>query len=226
MQPNNQNIPQQQPNPKYTGAWDFLNTPEQPPKKPSFFDQNKKLVIISALAMVLLLVLSVVAIISAPEQNQNNSVNGPTTDVPLTVYSGQLFSMSYASTMTIQTDEATEDPLGWFLNFSDNIENPSYDLSVEVNNQYPSFIDGADAIANLVNVSGEGDKEVSRVSIGGVETDKTTIKTTNNFGEESVAVYAGTQVGNKYVSIYGKYPKNNLDIANSFDAMAGSIKVN
>lgn len=237
MQPNQQpTYPTNQPSAQGpsggNGAWDFLNTPAEPPKKKSLFARNKKLFIIAVSAIVILVVLAVVAATTAPQESDDSSTNGEkptlaTTSVPLTKYDGQYFSVDYASSLKINIDEALEDPDGWFLHFAEDPEFFTYDIAVQAGDEQPAYENGTDAIEAFLAEEGYTPTNVitPAVVLAGVDSIKTVGEYTDSSGSERYVVYATAQVGDKYVIVNGTYPKDNTDIVDSFDAMIGSIKL-
>lgn len=205
------------------GAWDFLNQQAPPPKK-SFFQQNKKLVLAGAIALIMIVVVGILSVVFPDNSKNQDLVAGATTDVPMTIYDGQYFSMSYASDMQLNLDEPLTEEDGWFVNFSDNPERPSYDISVFVESEAPSYASGVEAINDLFGTNAtEAEAVTSAVVLAGIEATKTVLDTTNELGQPAKVVYISTELNEKYISAYGVYPVSNQAISDSFDAMVGTI---
>lgn len=221
----NANQPGQQLPSKDSGAWDFLNTPAAPPKQPSFFQQQKKLIIIAVLMLLMLVGLAVAAAFSSENSSSNDvSLEGPSTSVPLADYDGEAFRFSHAASLKIDMNEKVEESDGWFVLLSDNIENPSYDIAVETSNNPSIYVDGEEAVNELLPVDITAINPVTTdVAFAGVLAKKTVAEYTTPEGLLNNVVYVHAEINGKYLTVSGTYRATNQEITDSFDAMIGSI---
>ena len=208
-------------------AWDFLSAPE-PLKPPSLYQKNKKFIWLVGGLLGFMLILLIIAVIASPGSDtngpQNGSLEGPTTEVPTTIYEGEQLSMSYASSLNINIDEAKEDD-GWFINFNDNVDAPSYDLSVDVSFEASPYVDGEDAVREMLEEGQEPSNIVtSEVVMAGFTSQKTVAEFSDEVGQWYL-VYATVEAGDRFLTVSGRYQKQLQEITDSFDAMIGSIRL-
>ncbi len=228
MDPNQNQPSNQVPSIKQPGNWSPLNDPSydvQPPKK-SFFSQYKKLIIISSVALVVLIGLAIAGAMSSPKKTNQTDLAGPTTNVELANYDKQKFSMSYAKGLSIALDEAYDEGNSWYLLFAENAENSAYNLAVYVTKDKPYYSSSEEGLyeqqdtgVELLNIV------TSEVTLAGSKTQKSVGEITGNDGKQLYSVFSSVNIGDQYVLVTAKYPKNDSRINDSFDAMIGSIKL-
>lgn len=228
MDPNQNQPSNQVPSIKQPGNWSPLNDPSydiQPPKQ-TFFSKYKKLVIISVIALVILVGLTIVAAISPPGGTKGSNLAGPTTNVELTNYDKQKFSMSYAKGLNISIDEAYEEGDSWYLLFAENTENPPYSLAVYVTKDKPFYSSSEEGLYEQQDAGVELSNIVTTdIILAGSKAQKSVGEIIGGDGRQLYSVFTSVNIGDQYVLVTAKYPKDNSQINDSFDATVGSIKL-
>ncbi len=174
------------------------------------------------------MVVTAVSSNSGTVDQSQSALETPVTEVQMTKYSGQYFSVEHASSLKINIDEALTSSNGWFLHFAEDPEYVAYDLAIQVGDEEPQYDNGSLAVeAFLAEQEYTPDNvTTSAAVVAGVDSLKTVGEYTTTDGQERYVVYATAQVEGEYVIVDGTYPKNNSDIAGSFDKMIASIRVN
>lgn len=221
MQPNqpSNNVPSI----KQPGNWSpFDNyTNDIPPPKQSFFSKYKKLIIVSAVSIVLLITLAVLA---STSDTSNKYTEGPSTDVTMASLENSTLSMSYPEGMMIvnnAVDEAGDYGL-YIVTNQDSLTG----VSVSVMSADPLYGDATTGLSsNQTSGSEPTNITESDVVMAGQQTTKAVGDITSEDGKTYKAVYAGVMVGSKFVMVTAEYLPDNSNMADSFDAMIGSIKL-
>lgn len=227
MPPENNQNSNQIPSIKQPGNWSPLNdySNDIPPPKKSFLSRYKKLIIITAIALVVLIALTIAGATSSPSDKKND-LTGPTTNVELSSYDKQKFSMSYANGLNIAIDEAYEEDSSWYLLFAENTENSPYNLAVYVTKDKPFYSSSEEGLYEQQDSGVELSNIVTTdVVLAGSNTQKTVGEITDSDGKQLYSVFTSVNIGDQYVLVTAKYPKDNTQINDSFDAMIGSIKL-
>lgn len=224
MHPQNQ-IPNN-PQPNSNGAWDFLNTPE-PVKPKSFFQRNKKFILIVGISFGILMLAAVLAVATGGGGTKKiSNIEGPSTTVPLSSYDKDALSFQHANELNVALDEQNDGEPGWIILFAEEKDSSDYLISVKTSTEAPIYADGVEAVSELLDVDVEPKNVVTTdVVLAGQRAQKTVGEFTGEDGREYYVVYTNTQVGEQYVTASGTYLKEKQNITDSFDAMIGSIKL-
>jgi len=211
----------------YHGAWDFLNTPDQPPRPPSFFARYKKLIIIASTSLFILVGLSVLSVFMAPPSEESAvTVESSATTVELKDYQGAELSFKYPANLRINLDEAVEEPKGYFVQLAEDSENSTYDIAVQTMEGDSPYVSGEEAVAELLELGQEAKNPVTTdVEMAGGTTKKTIADYVDSAGIEKYVVYAAIKNGDKTVMATAMYPKDRSEITDSFNALIASISL-
>lgn len=226
MPPNNIDPNQHQTSPQhYNGAWDFLNTPDQPPKPPSFFARYRKLIIIASVSLFILVGLSVVSVLMAPASDEPAvNLESSATTVELKDYQGSVLSFKYPANLRINLDEAVEEPKGYFVQLAEDSENSTYDIAVQTMQGDSPYQSGEEAVTELLELGLEAKNTVTTdVEMAGGVTKKTLAEYTDAAGIEKYVVYAAVKNGDVTVMATAMYPRDQSEITDSFNALIASI---
>lgn len=146
------------------------------------------------------------------------------TTVELADYDKEVFSMRYPKTLSILTDEALDDQAGWYLSLQQTAESSDYEVSVLLSAVAPEYINGEEAVNELVDEGDLTNVQTSDVVMAGVRTQRTTAEYTVD-EQQYYIVYAHAQVGDQHIEFTANYDKKRVEITDSMDAVLGSIKL-
>ena len=226
MNPNQNQPTNSIPSIKQPGNWSPLqefSNDSQPPKQ-SFFSRYKKLIIITGISLIILVSLTVLG--SLMGEQTDGYIEGPKTTVALSQYDKERFSMSYPNGLNTLIDEVTEDGKGWFLLFSDASENPPYTLSVYLTSQDPLFVSNEEGLANQQEEGVTAQNVITNdVALAGATAKKSLGEIKGTDGKDYYVAFSYVQIGENFILVNAKYPKDNKEIHDSFDAVIGSIKL-
>lgn len=228
MPPNSNDHNQQPNNPQaYSGAWDFLNTPDQPPKQPSFFSRYKKLIIIASVSLFILVGLSALSFVFAPQSEESAvNVESSATTVELKDYQGAELTFKYPANLRINLDEAVEEPKGYFVQLAEDSEISTYDVAVQTMQGDSPYTSGEEAVTELLELGEEAKNPVTTdVEMAGGTTKKTIAEFIDSAGTEKYVVYAAIKNGDRTVMATAMYPRNQTEITDSFNALIASISL-
>lgn len=150
---------------------------------------------------------------SQAEQDPNALVN----------FDHKAFALSHPAGLKIFDQESFEDGFGGYVMFAESESSGQHSLEVLVSDTEPQFLNGEEAVAELV---GEDKTNINTrdVTIAGVPSKLVSADFTNE-GREFVVAYSNAKVGERFVEFTAIYSKENQIITNNINTILSTLRI-